>query len=649
MRARKTSNRTSPSGIGAMPPALCPGRRALDLNGIAARAKGPVLAGALALMLVACAPPGEGREGLSNALTEAPPATKGSAPTAATAASPAPGGWEEPVAVAERLVAAQAAAGIDFKHVHGGSGARYMVETMTGGAGWLDADGDGLLDAYLIQSGPLPGYPDQTPLPNQLFRNRGDGSFEDVTEGSGLGDTGYGMGACYADVDNDGDVDVHVTNFGADRLYSNDGSGVFEDVTEEAGINNPAWSASCAFADYDRDGWLDLYVTNYVDYRLDSPIVCEAEDRPHYCHPDNFGGVSDILYRNTGDGVFEDVTVAAGVQITNPAQGKGLGAAWLDADDDGDVDLYVANDSTRNFLYQNEGDGTFRDIGIRSGSAFNRNGETEAGMGIAVGDTAGIGRLDLFVTHLDFETNTLYRNLGKAGFDDASEPSGLAGPSITRVGFGAQLFDLDLDGDLDLFVANGHLLDNVAELSDTLTFAQPNQLFENRGDGVFRDISDASGAHFATSGVSRAVAAADYDDDGDLDLLVAQCDEPAVLLRNYTERAGRWIMLDLRSKYGGRSAVGARATVIAHASGMGAGGKRATGAPDPANASRTWIAELRAGDSYLAQGDPRLHFGLGDVTRLERVIVRWPEGDITEIDGAELTLDAVHVIRQEEG
>ncbi len=536
---------------------------------------------------------------------------------------------------AARFTEIAADAGLDFRHVHGGSGERYMAETMGAGGGFLDADGDGRLDVYLVQSGPLPGFRDPTPQPNRLYLGSGGGRFRDVTAGSGAGDSGYGMGACFGDVDNDGLTDVYVTNFGPDALLRNQGptpaGGVrFQDVTAAAGIDNPLWGMSCAFADYDRDGCLDLYVVNYVDFALDNHHRCGTRELPGYCHPDSYNGVPDLLYRNrcvAGEIAFEDVTAKAGVRNDDPDQSKGLGVLWTDVDDDGHPDLYVANDSTRNFLYRNLGDGRFRDESLLSGLAFNDQGRTEAGMGVAAGDVDGDGRLDLLVTNLDFETNTFYRALGAGMFEDATAQAGLAGPSLLKVGFGVALFDADLDADLDLMVANGHIIDNIALINSNLSYAQGDQLFENRG-GRFVEVSQAAGAYFRAAGVSRGLAAGDVDDDGDLDVLITECDGPARLLRNELSAGRRWIGLELKSRHGGRVAVGARARLVA--------------------GDRIQIAEVRAGSSYLAQSDPRLHFGLGDRGTVDRLEIRWPEGQVQQIPGSRLRADAYNVIRQEE-
>ncbi|MBP9145974.1 MAG: CRTAC1 family protein [Thermoanaerobaculia bacterium] len=529
---------------------------------------------------------------------------------------------------------ATAESGVHFVHRHGGSGRRYLVETMGSGGGFLDIDGDGWLDLFLLQGAPLPGFDptsadDAGAFSSRLFRNRGDGTFEDITEAAGVGDVGYAMGACFGDVDNDGRTDIHVTAFGPDRLLRNLGGGRFEEVTSRAGIDNPRWSAGCAFADYDRDGCLDLYVVNYLDSTVENHVRCGPADLPQYCHPDVFAGVPDLLYRNRcdGSGTFEEVGAAAGIRIDDPQEAKGLGVIWLDDDDDGDPDIYVTNDSTRNFLFRNRGDGTFEEVGVLAGVAFNEQGRTEAGMGIAGGDLDGDDRPDLVVTNLDFETNTFYRNLGDGLFEDATVASGLAGPSVTQVGFGVTAFDADNDSDLDLFVANGHILDNIAVKNPSLSFAQADQLFVNDGHARFTEVSPSdAGEWFERTAVSRGAAAGDLDNDGDLDLLVTVNNGPARLLRNREGEGRGWIGFRLLSRHGGRDAVGAVLRLFA-------GGV-------------VRIQEVRAGSSYLSQEDPRLHFGLGGLDAIERIEIRWPEGETQTVEGSALATERVNVIRQ---
>ncbi len=534
-------------------------------------------------------------------------------------APPAPAPDPEPAVWFEEVTAAS---GVDFRHRHGGSGRRYMVETMGSGGGLIDLDGDGRLDVVLLQGQPLPGHQEAggPPWTDRVWRNLGAGgdrpvAFEDVTARVMGAEPGYSMGLCAGDVDEDGDADVVITRFGPDRLLINDG-GRLRDATGGSGFSNPDWGTSCALADFDRDGCLDLAVVNYVDFTLATHRECSEGGLPAYCHPDAYGGVPDRLFAGRCDGTFDDVSAAAGIAVEDPDESKGLGVLWTDFDDDGWIDLYVSNDSTRNFLWRNAGPGadgtvTFEDAGVASGVAFNEEGVTEAGMGVDAGDVDGDGRLDLFVANLDLETNTLYRQFGDGLFEDATRPAGLAAPSHERVGFGVALFDADLDGDLDLYVANGHIIDNIAEIRATASYAQPDQLFENRG-GRFEP-AERAGPWFAEARVSRSVAAGDLDGDGDQDLLVTACDGRAAVLFNRIADGRPAVAVDLRLP-SGRSAVGARAVLVDHR-----GGRQ--------------VREVRAGSGYLSQGGPRLVFGLADGARPARLEVRWPDGSEQTVDG----------------
>ncbi len=522
-------------------------------------------------------------------------------------------------------------AGFDFVHRHGGSGRRYMVETLGSGGGLIDIDGDGKLDIVLLQGQPLPGHP-QAALPepgqwtDRVWKNLGAGAFTDVSAEVMGAEPGWSMGLCAGDVDEDGDPDVVITRFGPDRLLINDG-GRLRDATAASGIVNPRWGTSCAFADYDRDGCLDLAIVNYVDFSLARHRQCSESGLPAYCHPDVYGGVPDRLFSGRCDGTFEDVSSESGIAVENAGESKGLGVIWTDFDDDGWIDLYVSNDSTRNFLWRNQGNGRFRDMGVATGVAFNEEGVTEAGMGVDAGDIDGDGRLDLVVANLDLETNTLYRQLGDGLFEDATRPTGLALPSHERVGFGVELFDADLDGDPDLYVANGHILDNVRQMRATASFEQPDQLFGNR-QGRFEPVARA-GPWFSEARVSRSVAAGDLDGDGDQDLLVTACGGAPAVLFNRVADGRPVISLDLRLA-SGRSAVGAKAVLVDN---------RLSGA------GRRQVEEVRAGSGYLSQGGPRIVFGLAAGAGVERLEIRWPDGTRQTIDGAEVPTTAGEALR----
>ncbi len=526
------------------------------------------------------------------------------------------------------------ASGVDFLHRHGGSGERYMVETMGSGGGMVDLDGDGRLDILLLQGQPLPGHPEEGPWTDQAWKNLGRGAhgtvtFADVTPQVMGAEPGYSMGLCAGDVDEDGDPDVVITRFGPDRLLVNDG-GRLRDATAPSGLVNPDWGMSCAMADFDRDGCLDVAVVNYVDFTLENHRRCEERGFRTYCHPDAYAGVPDRLFAGRCDGTFEDVSAAAGIAVEDPDESKGLGVIWTDFDDDGWIDLYVSNDSTRNFLWRNRGPGadgtvTFEDLGVTSGAAFNEEGVTEAGMGVDAGDVDGDGRLDLIVANLDLETNTLYRQFGDGLFEDATRPTGLSAPSHERVGFGVELFDADLDGDPDLYVANGHIIDNIGQIRASASFEQPDQLFENR-DGRFEP-AERPGPWFAEARVSRSVAAGDLDGDGDQDLLVTTCNQRAAVLLNRVADGRPAVVLDLRLP-SGRLAVGARAVLTDDR-----GGRQ--------------VDEVRAGHGYLSQGGSKLVFALPDGARARSLEVRWPDGTRRTIDGEAIPTAAGEVLRLE--
>jgi enediyne biosynthesis protein E4 len=509
-------------------------------------------------------------------------------------------------------------AGIDFVHYNARTEEKYMVETMGSGGGFFDFDGDGALDLYLVQGAPLPGSAaPPSPPKNALYRNDGRGRFEDVTEEAGVAGSGYGMGMTAGDVDNDGDLDLYVTSFGGNVFYRNRGDGTFEERTREAGLETDGWSTSAAFADYDQDGYLDLYVARYVDFALDNHKFCgnQAKGIKAYCHPDVYDPVPGILFRGKGDGTFEDVTRQAGVYVED--EGKGLGVVWGDYDNDGDSDLYVANDSMRSFLFRNDGS-RFTDVTLLAGVGYSADGKTQAGMGTDIADYDGDGFLDLTKTNLDFEYNSMYRG-GAAGiFSDESYASGIAEVSLNFVGFGTFFFDFDNDGLLDIFVANGHIIDNIHLFNSVSTYREPNFLFENQGVGVFREIGASVGDDIARENVARGAAPADYDSDGDLDVLVTRCGDRPLLLENDGGNRRKWLSVRLVGRASNRDAVGARATLITKGS-------------IPTEVFR----EVKSGLSYLSQGSLDLHFGLGDADAPRSLEIRWPGGASEIIESPE--------------
>jgi hypothetical protein len=499
------------------------------------------------------------------------------------------------------------ARGVDFVHDHGGRGDFFMIETMGSGVVAFDYDRDGDDDLHFIQSGELPLAPDQRPAGPRsvLFRNDG-GGFVDVTSAAGVDLDVYGMGGTAGDVDGDGDLDLYVTAYGANRLLLNGGDGSFTDATVAAGVGDPSWGASASFADVDRDGDLDLYVTNYVDFTFDNNPTCGLPDRElrSYCHPDVYDGLPDRFYRNRGEGVFEDATVAAGFGAAN---GKGLGVIFGDVDRDGDDDLYVANDMTPNYLFLNDGAGVFEDAALVSGVAFDERGNAEAGMGLALGDLDGNGFADILVTHLDGQTNAYYSNTGSGLFVDRRFPSKLAETSFHKVGFGIALADFDQDGALDVLVANGHIIHNVDEWGTTTSFKQANQVLRNIGGGRLEEVAEA-GLDVVRS--SRGLAIADLDGDGDPDLAINNSTDPAEVYDNVTAEAGRWLQVALS---GPQPLVGTGLEVRADA-----------------QAPALW-SELRAGSSYMSQSSSSVHFGLGDATAVESLTILWPDGGRREL------------------
>jgi hypothetical protein len=493
---------------------------------------------------------------------------------------------------------------------------------MGSGGCFFDYNGDSWPDIYLLNGAPLPGFDlDEIPR-NHLYRNRGDGTFEDVTKKAGVGHTGYGMGCSSGDIDNDGDADLYVTNYGPNVLYINNGDGTFRDGTA-ANVGDSSWGTSSAFVDYDSDGDLDLYLVNYVDFTVETNKWCGDFRRglKSYCHPDVYGSVPDRLFRNDGGGRFTDVTRKAG--LYRP-EGKGLGVVSSDYDRDGHIDLYVANDSTPNFLFRNNGDGTFKETTLIAGVGYSEDGRAEAGMGTDFGDIDNDGFMDLVVCNLSGETNTLYRNNGNGTFTNHTFPSGLGEISLLYLSFGVDFLDYDNDADQDIIVANGHVLDDIQEYNDAITYAERNFLFENRGGGRFHEVGSFRGEDFRRPNVARGLAAADFDRDGDLDLLISTSNGRPRLLRNENNNGNHWIHFTLIGTTANRSAVGARVEVTA-------GGQRQ-------------VQEVRTGSSYLSQGDLGVHFGLGSATRVDKVEVYWPGGQVEVLRGLEV--DKFHTIRQ---
>ena len=493
-----------------------------------------------------------------------------------------------------------AKAKISFVHQSGATQEKYMVETFGSGVAWIDYDNDGYPDLYFVNQAPGSA--------NALYHNNRDGTFTDVTRQAGVaadGNKSHKMGVAVGDYDNDGHLDLYVTAFGPNILYRNNGNGTFSDVTAAAGVAGPAteWSTSTGFFDFDRDGDLDLYVATYLDFRMSDNPYCGLRKPGYrmYCNPTIFDGMADRLYRNNGDGTFTDLSQQAG--IANPA-GKGLGVVFCDFDRDGDQDIYVANDLVRNFLYRNNGDGTFVDVAYGAAVGFDINGKPLAGMGVDCADVDGDGHPELFVTNFSEELNTLYQNHGDGTFDDVTEKIGL-GSGYLPLGFGTKLYDADNDGDLDIHVANGHVIDNVKLYQPALSYDQRDLMYENLGKR-FRDVSDTSGPGLRGTRVGRGLAVADFDNDGNLDVVISSLGQAPVLLRNQGPKQGNWIALRAEGSKSNRFGLGARVTVEA--------GKRVQ------------VREISNVASYLSSNDTRLHVGVGAAKVVQRIEVLWPSG-----------------------
>jgi hypothetical protein len=503
------------------------------------------------------------------------------------------------------------AVGLSFTHDNGATGQYYMAEIMGAGAALFDYDGDGDLDVFLVQGGPMDGSRAGGPV-SRLFRNdlsvaggRPTLRFTDVTVRAGVGLRAYGMGAAVGDYDNDGDLDLFVTAFGPDTLFRNNGDGTFTDVTAQAGVSDPLWSTSAAFADYDRDGDLDLFVANYLDFTVAGNKVChDAVGARDYCSPRSYRPVPDRLYRNEGSGRFADVTESSRV---SRADGAGLGVVAGDYNRDGWLDFYVANDANPNQLWINRRDGTFEDEGLLSGAAVNASGNPEGSMGIASGDFDADGDEDLFITNIASETFVLYVNDGKANFEDARARVGLAAPTAALTGFGTDWFDYDNDGLLDLFVANGAVNVVEAQRGRPRPFAMRNQVFRNAG-GRFTETSAEAGPAFASPNIGRGAAFGDVDNDGDVDVLVTTNGGPAALLLNQASTGRHWLQIRLEQEPANRFAFGAWVGV------------------ERAGAPTAW-RRVRSDGSYLTASDSRVHVGLAASTAVGAIVVHWPDGE----------------------
>ena len=519
--------------------------------------------------------------------------------------------------------------GIEFRYVDGASGGKYMPEPMGSGAAFFDYDNDGFLDLYIVNGAPMPGFRGDPEPRNSLYRNEGDRTFAEVTGEAGVGDTGYGMGAAAGDYDNDGDQDLYVTNFGANLLYRNDGDGTFFDVTDIAGVGDEGWGTNAVFVDYDGNGGLDLYVANYLEFDLQHNKLCLQGRAGRilgrvriYCGPLSYPGQSGRLYRNKGKDSFTDVTGQAGLLTTD---GRQFGVAVGDYDDDGDPDLFVANDKTPNFLFQNNNDGTFSDIALASGVAYTEEGADQPRMGADAADYDNDGHLDIVIATFQWHGNTLYHNDGDGFFTDVSLQARIARESLPYLGMTALFLDYDNDGYQDLFIANGHLDRNVKEYDPRADYAQRNQLFRNNRDGTFREMTDVSGPGFRLEGVSHGAAVGDYDNDGDVDLFVSNSNGPCSLLRNEGGNRNHWVAVSTAGTRSNRDGIGARIRVV--------------------SGDLVQMKEAKGSYGYLSSNDRRVAFGLGDEGRIDELQVRWPSGMVTVIE--EIEADQVLTVTED--
>jgi enediyne biosynthesis protein E4 len=546
------------------------------------------------------------------------------APPARRQTTPAP---QSPSPVTFTDAAAQL--GIGFRHAASPTSQKYLPETMGAGVALLDYDADGRLDLFFTNGAALADPMPDAAAPdkreprfwNRLYRQKSDGTFEDVTERAGLRGEGYSMGAAAGDFDGDGRADLYVAGFGgAGRLYRNRGDGAFEDVTQKTKALVTGWGTSAGWFDYDADGRLDLFVARYMDWDFRAgSLYCGSTDVRAYCHPDNFKGATPVLLHQKADGTFEDVSARAG--IADP-EGKGLGVVFADFDGDGRTDIFQANDNARQFLFRNKGDGTFEDVALVAGVGYDENGKSFAGMGVDAGDFDNDGRVDVFVTALSNETYPLFRNNGDGSFTYATGTTGLSPITVPYSGWGARLADFDADGLRDIFVAQGHVLDTIERTTGFILYRQPPLLLRNTGK-AFVNVSASAG--LARTLAARGAAFGDLDNDGDTDVVVAQTDGPALVLRNSGAK-NHWLGLALAGAKGNRQGLGARVTVA------DSGGGRQ-------------VFDVTAAGSYLSSNDPRLLVGLGGKTAVRTVEVRWPGGRTQTLNSP--AIDTYHTVREQ--
>ena len=579
------------------------GRRALSPPQGAQIAPRLMRAVPVLLMLLACAP-GSGN------LDALPPAK-------------AP---ESPIKV--RYTDVRKAAGITFVQDSTKTDQKYYLETMGTGVAWIDYDQDGLMDLYFVQSAATDAYKPRGKLSSALYHNNGDGTFTDVTDKAGVGGEGhYGQGVAVGDFDNDGWPDLYVTGYGRAILYHNNHDGTFTDVTSRAGVGDEGgWSTSAGWFDYDKDGWLDLVVTNYIDWNPKNNLWCgeRAPGYRSYCNPGNYKGQKTKLYHNNHDGTFTDVSDKSGVGLP---ESKGMGLVLADFDNDGWPDIAIANDTWPNFLFLNNHDGTFRDVSLISGLAASEDGKYEAGMGIDAADVYGDGQLDVYITHLDLELNRLYRNNGDGTFTDSTYASGIGSQAMTLSGVATKFIDYDNDGWTDIVQLNGAMLDNVNLYHSEVSYKEPLLMFRNLGKGHFAKTSDSLGPDFLRPVAGRGLATADFDNDGDIDLVTNNSGDSPELLRNDGGNANHWLEVLLIGTKSNRDGTGSQLKLTSR--------------------GRVQVEQAKGGTSYMSASDPRIHFGLGKRTTIDSLVVTWPSGHVDSL--AKVPVDQIIAVKEGAG
>jgi enediyne biosynthesis protein E4 len=520
------------------------------------------------------------------------------------------------------------AAGITFKQDGTGSAEKYYLETMGTGVGWIDYDQDGLLDLYLVQTAATKTYQPPHPLRSALYHNNGDGTFTDVTAKAGVGGEGhYGQGVCVGDYDNDGYPDLYVTGYGSAILYHNNGNGTFTDVTEKAGVADKSmWSTSAAWIDYDKDGWLDLVVCNYIEWSPENNIWCGEHRTGYraYCHPDNYRGQRLKLYHNNHDGTFTDVSKQSGIGVP---EAKGMGVVTADFNNDGWPDIAIANDTWPNFLFINQKDGTFKDISFISGVAASADGKYEAGMGIDADDVDGDGWPDIYITHLDFELDRLYHNNRDQTFDDVTYQCGIGNSAIFLSGVAAIFTDYDNDGWTDIMQVNGAMLDNINLYHTEVTYKEAKLMFRNLGKGKFANVSKELGPAFMRPVAGRGLAAADFDNDGDIDFAINSRDDYPELLRNDGGNVNNWLTVNLVGTKSNRDGLGSVLKLTSE--------------------GFTQIKQAKGGMSYMSASDPRIHFGLGNRKSIDSLQITWPSGTVDNL--SKLPMNQIITVKESAG